>query len=342
LDGSVSVGRPGLLGCRRDQMGGAGVKAVVYDRYGCPDVLRVEDVPVPAPAAGQVRVRIAATSVNLSDWECLRGSPAYARIGGVRFPARRTLGSDIAGMVDDVGAGVSRFQLGDEVYGDNLRLMGGFAEYAVAPESALVHKPAQLTFAEASTIPQAGAIALQGTDRAGTGRRVLINGAGGGSGSFAIQLAKRLGAHVTGVDNAAKLDFVRSVGADDVIDYRRDDFTRTTPPYDLIVDLVAYRSVFAYRRALAPGGTYRCVGGSVPTLLRLLTAGWLVGRLTGRAIGILAVKQGPAHFEPLAALCVTGDVRIHIDRTFGLDEVPAALSHVGEGRALGKVVVSPA
>ena len=317
------------------------MKAVVYDRYGSPDVLRVEDVPVPSPAAGQVRVKVAATSVNLSDWECLRGSPAYARIGGLRSPARRTLGSDIAGVVDEVGEGVTRFRPGDEVYGDNLALKGGFAEYALAPESALAHKPAQLTFAEASTIPQAGAIALQGTRWAVAGSRVLINGAGGGSGSFAIQLAKRLGAHVTGVDNAAKQDFMRSVGADDVIDYRRDDFTRTTQPYDLILDLVAHRSVFAYRRALAPGGTYRCVGGSVRALLRVLTVGWVVGRLTGRSIGVLAVKEGPAHFEPLADLCVAGEVGIHIDRTFTLDEVPAALARVGEGRALGKVVVSP-
>ena len=317
------------------------MKAVVYDRYGSPDVLHVEDVPVPSPAAGQVRVRVAATSVNLSDWEGLRGSPAYARIGGLRVPARRTLGSDIAGVVDDVGEGVTRFRPGDDVYGDNLALMGGFAEYTLAPESTLTHKPAQLTFAEASAIPQAGAIALQGTKTAVPGGRVLINGAGGGSGSFAIQLANRLGAHVTGVDNAAKQDFMRSVGADDVIDYRRDDFTRTTQPYDLILDLVAHRSVFAYRRALAPGGTYRCVGGTVRALLRVLTAGSVVGRLTGRSVGILVVKEGPAHFEPLADLCVAGDIGIHIDRTFTLDEVPAALAHVGEGRALGKVVVSP-
>ena len=317
------------------------MKAVVYDRYGPPDVLRVEDVPAPSPADGQVRVKVAATSVNLSDWECLRGSPAYARMGGLRSPARRTLGSDIAGVVDEVGEGVTRFRPGDEVYGDNLALKGGFAEYALAPESALAHKPAQLTFAEASTIPQAGAIALQGTKRATAGSRVLINGAGGGSGSFAIQLAKRLGAHVTGVDNAAKQDFMRSVGADDVIDYGRDDFTRTAQPYDLILDLVAHRSVFAYRRALAPGGTYRCVGGTVRALLRVLTVGSVVGRLTGRSIGVLAVKEGPAHFEPLADLCVNGEVGIHIDRTFTLDEVPAALARVGEGRALGKVVVSP-
>ncbi|MDQ3664570.1 MAG: NAD(P)-dependent alcohol dehydrogenase [Actinomycetota bacterium] len=317
------------------------MKAVVYDRYGSPDVLHIEHVPVPSPAAGQVRVKVAATSVNLSDWEGLRGSPAYARIGGLRFPARRILGSDIAGVVDDVGDGVTRFRPGDEVYGDNLALMGGFAEYALAPEPALAHKPAQLTFAEASTIPQAGAIALQGTQRAVAGSRVLINGAGGGSGTFAIQLAKQLGAHVTGVDNAAKQDFMRSVGADNVIDYRRNDFTRTTQPYDQILDLVAHRSVFAYRRALAPGGRCRCVGGSVRALLRVLTVGPMVGRVTGRSIGILAVKQGPAHFEPLADRCVTGELRIHIDRTFVLDEVPAALAHVGEGRALGKVVVAP-
>ena len=320
---------------------GAGVKAVVYDRYGSPDVLHVDDVPVPSPAAGQVRIRVDATSVNLSDWECLRGSPAYARIGGLRHPARRTLGSDIAGVVDEVGEGVTRFRSGDEVYGDNLALKGGFAEYALAPESALAHKPAQLTFAEASTIPQAGAIALERTTRAVAGSRVLINGAGGGSGSFAIQLAKRHGAQVTGVDNAAKQDFMRSVGADDVIDYRRNDFTKTAQPYDLILDLVAHRSVFAYRRALASGGRYRCVGGSVRALLRVLTVGSVVGRLSGRSIGVLAVKEGPAHFEPLAELCVAGEIRIHIDRTFTLDEVPAALAHAGEGRALGKVVVTP-
>jgi NADPH:quinone reductase-like Zn-dependent oxidoreductase len=315
------------------------VKAVVYDRYGPPELLHVEDVPMPSPAAGQVRVRVAATSINLSDWECLHGSPAYARIGGLRSPKRRTLGSDIAGVVDEIGEGVTRFGLGDEVYGDNLALMGGFAEHAVAPESALAHKPPSLTFAEASTIPQAGAIALQGTASARERHQVLINGAGGGSGSFAIQLAKRRGAHVTGVDNVAKLDFMRSVGADDVLDYRQEDFTRTGARYDLILDLLAQRSVFAYRRALAPGGTYRCVGGSVPALLRVLTAGTVVGRLSGRSIGVRAVRQGPDQFEPLAALCAAGDVRTHIDRTFALDEVPAALAHVGEGHALGKVVV---
>jgi NADPH:quinone reductase-like Zn-dependent oxidoreductase len=314
------------------------VRAAVHDRYGSPDVLRIEDVPVPTPGTGQVLVNVAATSVNLSDWEGLRGSPGYARLDGLRAPRRRTLGSDIAGRVEHVGPDVTRFRPGDEVYGDNLALMGGFAEYAVAAESALAAKPAGLTFAEASTLPQAGAIALQGTVGAAAGRRVLINGGGGGSGSFAIQLAKRLGAHVTGVDNAAKLDFMRSLGADDVLDYRVDDFTRRQP-YDLVLDLVAHRSVFAYRRALAPGGRYRCVGGSVRALLRVLTVGVVAGRVTGRRLGVLVVRQGPASFTQLADLCLAGEIAIHIDRTFALDDVAGALAHVGEGRALGKVVV---
>jgi NADPH:quinone reductase-like Zn-dependent oxidoreductase len=315
------------------------MRAVVYDRYGPPDVLRIESLPMPSPTTGQVLVRIAATSVNLSDWETLRGTPLYSRIGGLRAPARRILGSDIAGWVDAVGSGVTRFRPGDEVYGDNLALKGGFAEYAIAPESVLTTKPSGLTFVEASTIPQAGVIAWQGTAGTEAGDRVLVNGAGGGSGSFAIQLAKRLGAHVTGVDNAGKLDFMRSLGANEVIDYRSEDFTHCGP-YDLILDLVAHRSVFAYRRALARGGRYRCVGGSVSALLRVLTLGSLTGLLTRRRLNVLAVKQGPAHFEPVAARCAAGDLKIHIDRTFTLDEVPEALARVGEGRALGKVVVN--
>ena len=317
------------------------MKAVIYDRYGGPEELRVEDIPVPEPRHGEVRIHVAATSLNLSDWECLHGSPAYARLGGLRRPGRATLGSDIAGVVEAVGDGVTLFRPGDEVYGDNLRLKGGFAEYAIAPAAALARKPSRLSFVEASAIPQSGAIAWQGTLRAGRAHRVLINGAGGGSGSFAIQLAKLAGAHVTGVDNAAKLDFVRSVGADTVLDYRTQDFTRNGVEYDLVLDLVAHRSVMAYRRALAPGGWYRCVGGSVPTLLRILTAGWVVGHLSGRSLQVLAVRQEPAGFEPLAELCAKGDVSIHIHRTYRLDEVPTALAEVGEGRSLGKVVVIP-
>ena len=316
------------------------MRAVVYDRYGPPEVLRLsKDEPVPSPARGQVLVEVVATSINLSDWETLRGSPLYSRIGGLRRPARRILGSDIAGRVAAVGPGVTTLRPGDEVYGDNLWLKGGFGEYTVAPESALARKPRELTFAQASTIPQSGAIALQGTAGAAPGVRLLINGGGGGSGAFAIQLAKRAGAHVTAVDNSAKLDFMRSLGADEVIDYRERDFTRTSQPFDLILDLVAHRSVFAVRRALTPRGRYRCVGGSVPTLLSVLTLGAVVGLASRRRIGVLAVKEGPAHLAPLADLVVGGDVAVHIDRTFALDDVPEALRYVGEGRSLGKVVV---
>ncbi len=318
----------------------ATVRAIVHDRYGPPEVLRAEDVPTPTPAAGQVLVKVAAVSINLSDWETLLGSPAYARIAGLRRPRRRVLGSDIAGRVVAVGDGVTAFEPGDDVYGDNLIRKGGFAEYAVVPASALAVKPAELSFVEASTIPQAGPIALQGTAGAGPGSRLLVNGAGGGSGSFAIQIAKRLGAHVTGVDNAAKLEFVRSVGADVSLDHRSEDFTRTGQRYDLILDLVAHRSMFAYRRALAAGGRYRCVGGTTRALLRALTVGFVAGRATGRRMGVLAVEAGPEHFTSLTDLIVAGDVIVHIDRTFDLDDVPAALAHVGQGLALGKVVVT--
>ncbi|AMB58615.1 NAD(P)-dependent alcohol dehydrogenase [Microterricola viridarii] len=316
------------------------MRAVVFDRYGPPEVLRVEDVPVPSPGANQVLVEVAATSVNLSDWEGLTGSPGYARIGGLRAPARRVLGSDIAGRVAAVGSGVTRFRLDDEVYGDNLGLMGGFAEYAVAPEAALAHKPEELTFAEASTLPQAGSIALQGIALARRGQRVLINGAGGGAGSFAIQLATLAGAHVTGVDNAGKLDFMRELGADEVVDYRSEDFTRIGR-YDLVLDLVSHRSVFPYWRALARGGRYLGVGGNVRTLLGVATVGAALGLLTGRRLGVLIVRQGPKQFTPAAERCIAGDLRIHIDRTFSLDEVPQALASVGEGCARGKVVVTP-
>lgn len=317
------------------------MKAVVYDRYGSPDALRVADVPVPTPKAEQVLIRVAATSINLSDWETLVGRPMYARIGGLRRPARRTLGSDIAGTVEAVGSSVTEFQVGDEVFGDNLWAKGGFAEYAVAPASVLARKPDGLSFAEASTIPQAGAIALQGTVGVTTGSRLLINGAGGGSGAFAIQVAKEAGAHVTGVDNSSKLDFMRSLGADEVIDYRTQDFASSGERYDNILDMVASRPAVACRRALRPGGRYRCIGGSVPTILRILIGGAALGVLDDRRIGVLGVEEGPAHFGPLAERCAAGTIDVHIHRTFDLDGVAEALALVGDGLSLGKLVIEP-
>lgn len=316
------------------------MRAIVYDRYGPPDGLRLEDIPVPGPKPDQVLVEVVATSVNLSDWETLLGRPVYARMGnGWRRPGNRVLGSDIAGVVTEVGSEVTKFAAGDEVYGDNLWIKGGFGEYTVIPEKMLAHKPPELTFAQASVIPQTGAIARHGTRDFQAGDRVLINGGGGGSGSFVIPLAKRVGAHVTAVDNAGKLDFMRILGADEVVDYREVDFTSTGERYNRILDLVAHKSVFAYRRALAPGGVYQCVGGSVPTLLRVATAGTIIGRLSGRRIGILGVDDGPENFGPLAAMCAAGELEVHIDSTYRLEDAAQAIARVGQGDAHGKIVV---
>lgn len=315
------------------------MRAVVYERYGSPERLEVRDVPRPVPRAGEVLVEVVATSVNLSDWEGLHGSPAYARLGGLFRPRRQILGSDIAGRVVALGEGATRFAVGDDVFGDVMPRYGGFADFVAAPESALAPKPAQLSFAEASALPQAAAIAAHAVALAEPGARMLLNGAGGGSGSLAVQLAAQKGVHLTAVDNAGKLDFLRALGADEVIDYRREDFTRRGP-YDLVVDLVARRSVFAYARVLAKGGRCVMVGGTGRALIRMLTAGALLGVLTGKRLGVLFVRQGPSAFLPVAERCAAGEVQVHIDRVFPLDQTPEALAWHGEGRALGKVVVS--
>lgn len=316
------------------------MRAVVYEQYGGPEQLELREVPTPTPGPGEVLVEVVATSINLSDWENLRGTPAYARIAGLRRPRHPTLGSDIAGRVAAVGDGVSQFAVGDAVYGDNLSHgSGGFAEYAVMPEATLARKPVQLSFAEASALPQAGAIAAQAVALAQPGSRMLINGAGGGSGSLAIQLAVAKGVRVTAVDNAGKLDYLRELGAERVIDYRSEDFTRSGR-YDVVVDMVAHRSIFACRRALARRGRYVMVGGTARTLVRMLTVGPLLGLLTGAHLGVLFVRQGPKQFEPVAQRAAAGDVGVRIDRVFSLEDVPEALSWHGEGKALGKVVVS--
>jgi NADPH:quinone reductase-like Zn-dependent oxidoreductase len=319
------------------------MKAVVRTRYGLPDVLRLDDVDQPHPTSDQVLVKVHAVALNASDWEGLRGRPAYARIGGPRRPKFGILGSDIAGRVEAIGPDVTRFRPGDEVFGDNLALMGGFAEYACARERTLAAKPPGMSFEDAAAIPQSGVIALQGIQHKGRvqpGQRVLVNGAGGGAGTFAVQLAKRAGAHVTGVDNAGKLDFVRSIGADEVIDHTRTDFTSGGEQYDLVLDLAAYRSAFAYRRALAAHGRYFYVGGSVPTLLQVLLVGPLMGGKTGKKVRVLVVQPNPQDMLAVANLCQAGTIVPIIDRRFPLSEVPDALRYLGEGRAKGKLVIT--
>ncbi len=319
------------------------MKAVVYARYGPPEVLRLDDIERPRPSDDQVLIKVRAVSVNASDWEMLRGKPLYARIGGPVRPRFRVLGSDVAGRVEAIGPAVARFRPGDEVFGDNLALMGGFAEYVCAREQALAAKPADMSFEEAAAIPQAGVIALQGIRRKGhvqPGQKVLVNGAGGGAGMFAVQLARLAGAQVTGVDNAGKLGFVRSLGADQVVDYTRTDFTRTGQQYDLVLDLAAHRSAFDYRRALAANGRYFYVGGSIPTLLQVLLAGPLIGRRAGKKIRLLVHQPNPQDLVTVAELCQAGTIVPVIDQRFSLSEVPQALRRLGEGRANGKLVIT--
>ena len=318
------------------------MKAVVYTRYGPPDVLRLTDVETPVPKDDEVLVKVHAVSLNASDWEVLRGKPLYSRIGGPFRPRHHILGSDIAGRVEAAGRQVTRFRPGQDVFADILSSMGGFAEYVCVPEAAVVPMPPGLTYEQAAALPQAGAIALQGIQDKGQvrpGHKVLINGAGGGSGMYAIQLAKLNGAEVTGVDNAEKLEFMRSLGADHVIDYTRDDFTRTGRTYDLIVDVAAHHPAFAYQRSLRRGGRYLYVGGSVPTLLQVLLIGPVIGRAEGKKIRLLAVRQGAQHLAPIVELCQTGKIATVIDRRYRLNAVPEALRYLGEGHAKGKVVV---
>jgi NADPH:quinone reductase-like Zn-dependent oxidoreductase len=318
------------------------MKAMIYTRYGPPDVLRLTDVETPVPKDNEVLVKVHAVSLNTSDWEVLRGKPLYSRVMGPFRPRYHILGSDIAGRVEAAGRNATLFRPGQDVFADILSRMGGFAQYVCVPQSALAPMPAGMTYEEAAALPQAGAIALQGIRDKGQvhpGQKVLINGAGGGSGMYAIQLAKLDGAEVSGVDNAEKLEFMRSLGADHVIDYARDDFTRSGRSYDLILDLAAHHSAFACNGSLMPGGRYLYVGGSVATLLQVLLIGPLTGRAEGKKIRLLAVRPGAQHLAPIVELCQAGKIATVIDRRYPLREVPEALRYLGEGHAKGKVVV---
>ena len=322
------------------------MKAIVFTRYGPPDGLELKEVPKPTPKDDEVLIRIHASSINSWDWEFLNGIPFINRLmfGLLKpKPGKQKLGADIAGTVEAVGPQVKRFQPGDEVFGDLWDNWGGFAEYACAQETSLEHKPKNLTFVEAAAVPQAGVLALQGILKAGQlqpGQEVLINGAGGGVGTFAIQLAKLSGADVTGVDASNKLDAVRSVGADHVVDYRKEDFTKTGKRYDLIIDCQNFRSMFDNRRALKPGGTYAMIGGSIPRVYQLWFLS-LLASLTHESRKLRLVAEGPNKgLADLKVLIEAGKLAPVIDRTYPLSAVPEALRYFGEGLHKGKIVIA--
>ena len=319
------------------------MKAIVYTRYGPPEVLHLSEVEKPVPKDDEVLIQVQAASINGADREGLIGRPLYARIGGLRRPGNPILGSDIAGIVVAAGKDIKEFAPGDEVFGEIPGYHGGFAEYACAPERTLMLKPTGLSFEEAAAIPQAGTIALRGIRTEGQvqpGQQVLINGAGGSTGSFAVQLARMAGAEVTGVDHTDKLDFIRSLGADLVIDYTRQDFTKMGVQYDLILDVIAHRSAFSYGRALKPNGTVFVVGGSVATLFQIVLLGPWIKKRTGKNIRLLMVPQNREDLMAITELCVDGKVRPVIDRRYLLSETPEAMRYVAEGGAKGKVVIT--
>ena len=317
------------------------MKAIIYTRYGNPDALHLDEIEKPVPANDQVLVKVHAVSINSSDGEFLEGKPLYTRMWGLLKPKNNILGSDIAGRVETVGRNVKRLKPGDEVSGDIFGYWGGFAEYVCAPESTLILKPSGITFEQAASVPQAALLALQGLRDKGqikSGQKVLINGAGGGAGSFAVQIAKLHGAEVTGVDSAHKLDMMRSIGADRVIDYTREDFTRKGQCYDLILDLAASHSIFDYKRALKPGGIYVMAGGSMGHIFQTLLLGSIISMRGKREIGILAVKPNK-DLAYMTGLVESGKVVPVIDRCYTLDDVPEAFRYYTEGKTCGKIVI---
>ena len=321
------------------------MKAIVCTKYGSPDVLQLKEVEKPTPKDNEVLAKVHAASLNAADLETLRGTWS-ARFGGPLRPGYEIPGSDIAGRVEAVGRNVKQLQPGDEIWGDLSFPYGHgtFAEYVCVSENALALKPGSMTFEEASTYPQSAIIPLQtlrGKGQVQPGQKVLINGAGGGMGTFAVQLAKYFGAEVTCVDHTRKLDMLRSIGADHVIDYTQEDYTKSGQRYDLILDVVAYRSIFDYWRALSPEGSFFIVGGPLATFLQVVLLGALISRIGSKKLGLNAYEPNKEEdLAFLAELFEAGKVVPVIDRRYPLHEVPEAFRYLEEGHALGKVVIT--
>lgn len=320
------------------------MKAAFYERYGGPEQLTVRDVAAPTPRDNEILVRVLSVSLNASDLEFLRGVPRYTRMWGLLRPGQPTLGSDCAGRVEAVGSRVTRFKAGDLVFGDLLERWGALAELVAAPEHLWAALPEGLSPEVACMIPQAGVVAWQSVQATGSlvGKRVLINGAGGGSGTFAIQMAKLLGAsHVTAVDAAEKADAMRSLGADRTLDFREQDYTTACDDCDLVVDLIGSRRLSENARVLSRKGKYYLVGGSLPRLFAALTLGTARSLLSPRTFRVFAARSSVAAITEVAGLCCAGKVRPLLGQRFSLHDVRAAFEALASGRVLGKVVVVP-
>jgi NADPH:quinone reductase-like Zn-dependent oxidoreductase len=323
------------------------MKAIIQDRYGPPDVLGLRDVAKPVPGENEVLVRVHAAAVNALDWHYMRGDPYVARLNmGLRGPKVRIRGRDFAGRVEAVGRSVERLRPGDEVFGE---ADGAFAEYVSAPDGGVDAKPANLTFEQAAAVPVAGNTALMGLRdiaRVHPGQRVLINGASGGVGTFAVQIAKSLGAEVTGVCSSRNADLVRSIGADRVVDYTSEDFTRNGQRYDVVFDLVGNRSLTDCRRALTPEGTLVLSGGGVSEggsfvgPMALFIKGQLLSRFVSHRLLPLTEKPSRENLAALRELIESGAVTPVVDRTYRLSDVPEAIGYIEVEHARAKVVIT--
>jgi NADPH:quinone reductase-like Zn-dependent oxidoreductase len=324
------------------------MKAIVYTEYGSPDVLHLEDVEKPVPADGEVLVKVHAVSVNAADLHLLRADPFLVRLSsGFLKPKHTTLGSDIAGRVEAVGSNVTQFKPGDEVFGDISACgWGGFAEYVCVRENALVLKPTNLSFEQAAAVPMAAVTALQGIRHAGQirpGQKILINGASGGVGTFAVQLAKSFGAEVTAVCSTRNLETARSIGADHVIDYTQEDFATNGQQYDLILAANGDRSISDYKRALSPTGVYVQTGGSMSQMTQAMIQGPWISMTGSKKMSNMGVaKPNQKDLAFMKELLESGKVKPVIDRCYPLSEVPDALRYLEAGHARGKVVITVA
>ena len=320
------------------------MKAIVYHNYGSPDVLKCEEIEKPTAGDNEVLIKVRAASVNPYDWHFMRGTPYAVRIpAGLRKPKVTRLGADVAGQVEAVGRNVTQFKPCDEVFG---MCKGAFAEYACTSESALVTKPNHVTFDQAASVPVAAITALQGLRDKGQirpGQKVLINGAAGGVGTFAVQLARSFGANVTGVCSTRNVELVRSIGADQVIDYTREDFTKSGQRYDLFLDCIGNHALLACARVLNPGGSYVMVGGPsgrwirpLDRLIRML----VLSRFVSQRLVMFLARRSKEDLTTMRDLIEAGKVTPVIDRRYRLSEVPEAIRYLEEGHARGKVIIT--